>query len=271
VPCSRPTVGWRSGRGSPSPAALRAATSPRYAPLRGARCMAAARPGGSAMPAPRPDDRAALNLAARPARRLGRVSIFRSRYRARPPGSQSAQIGTAKRSSAKATTVSPSYNTTPATKRAPAAVFNFLIPRKSDAVTVDDALTSIAATALAPCSRTMSTSALSLSRKELWNTLDLVQDGLGRKIGHEPGRIAAGARKCCVVVEGDVPVPMCLTNHARQGGFSALSGTMDQNHRRISQGVFQERARKAWINDWLGHEKAGYSNLVQMKGCGSAK
>jgi hypothetical protein len=64
---------------------------------------------------------------------------------------------------------------------------------------------------------------------------------------------------------------MCLTNHARQGGFSALSGTMDQNHRRISQGVFQERARKAWIDDWLGHEKAGYSNLVQMKGCGSAK
>jgi hypothetical protein len=60
------------------------------------------------------------------------VSIFRSRYRARPPGSQSAQIGTARRSSAKATTVSPSYNTTPAAKRAPAAVFNFLIPRKSD-------------------------------------------------------------------------------------------------------------------------------------------
>jgi len=56
-------LGW-SGRGSPSPAALRAATSPRYAPLRGARCLAAARPGENATPAPRPDDRAALNLAA---------------------------------------------------------------------------------------------------------------------------------------------------------------------------------------------------------------
>ena len=42
-------LGWRSGRGSPSPAALRTATSPRYAPLRGARCMAAARPGASAV------------------------------------------------------------------------------------------------------------------------------------------------------------------------------------------------------------------------------
>ena len=74
-------------------------------------------------------------------------------------------------------------------------------------------------------------------RKESRRALHLVQNDAVRKVGDEADRIRFRRAPSHVLVETDVCVTAFLAHHAGESGLSALARTMNEDCRRVFQGL----------------------------------